>query len=153
MSADQKIKTAAGKVPLQLLPLRALQGVARVFGYGARKYAKGNWHRADDAEIAERYVGGALRHLMACQRPDGTIDLAALAALDAESGLPEIDHAICGLIMLRGLAVKHGALPADPGVGLDPPSATVQPPATREAERVGSLVTLVDIAGCSAGCL
>lgn len=117
---DQKIKTATGKVPLNLIPLSALKGAARVFGYGVRKYAPGNFHTADDSEIANRYVGGFLRHLADCQRPDGLFDWESVAALDKESGLPELDHAICGLIMLRALAVKHGALPADPGEGNDP---------------------------------
>lgn len=120
--SDQKIKTASGKVPLNLLPLRALKGVARVFGYGAKKYAKGNWYTADDGEIANRYAGGFLRHLADAQNPDGTFDFECLKALDAESGLPEIDHALCGLIMLRGLLAKHGALPWDPGEGKEPPS-------------------------------
>lgn len=117
---DAKIKTALGKVPLNLLPLSALKGAARVFGYGAKKYALGNFHTADDSEIANRYVGGCLRHLADCQRPDGLFDWNSVAALDKESGLPELDHAICGLLMLRALAVKHGALPADPGEGNDP---------------------------------
>lgn len=117
---DQKIRTARGKVPLDLIPLGALEGCARVFGYGAKKYSRGNFHTADDDQIAQRYVGGMLRHLAACQRPDGLYDMTSLAALDAESGLPEIDHAICGLIMLRALAIKQGALPDDPGEGRDP---------------------------------
>jgi hypothetical protein len=121
VSGDQKIKTAAGKVPLNLVPLSALKGAARVFGYGARKYAKGNWYTASDDEFGGRYAGGALRHLADAQRPDGTFDFASLASRDAESGLPEIDHMICGLIMLRGLMTKREILPADPGVGKDPP--------------------------------
>lgn len=123
---DQKIKAAGSKVPLNLLPLRVLKGVARVFGYGAKKYAKGNWYTASDDEFADRYVGGALRHLSDAQRPDGTFDFESLAALDKESGLPEIDHLLCGLIMLRGLATKRGILPEDPGVGNDPPETQAQ---------------------------
>jgi hypothetical protein len=124
---DQKIKAAGTKVPLNLLPLRVLKGVARVFGYGAKKYAKGNWYTASDDEFADRYVGGALRHLSDAQNPDGTFDFASLAALDKESGLPEIDHLLCGLIMLRGLATKRGILPEDPGVGNDPPVPEARP--------------------------
>lgn len=112
---DQKIKTAAGKVPLNLVPLGALKGAARVFAYGAQKYAKGNWYTATDDEFGERYVGGALRHLAAAQQPSGVFDLQSLTWVDEESGLPEIDHMICGLLMLRGLLTKRGALPEDPG--------------------------------------
>lgn len=118
---DQKIKQASGKVPLNLVPLGALKGCARVFGYGARKYAAGNYYTADDEELCNRYAGGILRHLSSSQNPNGLFDFASLAALDDESGLPEIDHMLCGLIMLRALLAKHGALPLDPGVGNDPP--------------------------------
>lgn len=120
--SDQKIKAASGKCPLNLIPLSAVKGAARVFGYGAKKYAAGNYLTADDDEIGNRYVGGFLRHISDAQRPDGLYDLASLAALDAESGLPEIDHALCGLMMLRALLIKRGALPADPGEGHEPPA-------------------------------
>ncbi len=129
MSGDQKIKTASGKVPLDLVPLSALKGVARVFGYGAKKYARGNWYRATDDEFGARYAGGALRHLSDAQRPDGTFDLVSLSAIDKESGLPEIDHMICGLLMLRGLCIKRGVLVEDPGAGKEPPKAPLSPEA------------------------
>lgn len=124
--ADAKIKTASGKCPLDLVPLASLKGAARVFQYGDKKYAKGNWHTADDPDFTHRYVGGALRHLADAQQPDGTYDLSSLASLDAESGLPEIDHMICGLLMLRGLLTKFGALRADPGESLDPPGCACE---------------------------
>lgn len=119
--SDQKIKTAAGKCPLDLVPLEALKGAARVFEYGARKYAKGNWWTATDDEFTHRYVGGALRHLCDAQNFDGTYDFDSLSSRDIESGLPEVDHMICGLLMLRGLLIKRGVLAADPGVGKEPP--------------------------------
>jgi hypothetical protein len=118
---DQKIKTAANKIRMDLLPLRVLKGVARVFAYGSKKYKKGNWFTATDDEFTERYPGGALRHFADAQNLDGTFNFESLAALDKESGLPEIDHMICGLIMLRGLLIKRGVLAEDPGVGNDPP--------------------------------
>jgi hypothetical protein len=116
MSADLKIKTAADKVPLNLIPLGALKGVARVFQHGAAKYAPGNFLLATDADAANRYVGALLRHVADAQRPDGLFDLESLKHLDVESGLPEIDHALASLIMLRAQLVERGALPADPGV-------------------------------------
>lgn len=129
--SDQKIKRANGKVPLNLVPLGALKGAARVFGYGAKKYAPGNWYTADDLELCNRYAGALLRHLSDAQRPDGTFDLESLAALDHESGLPEVDHGLCGMIILRGLLIKMGALPADPGEGLDPSRAILTERACR----------------------
>lgn len=112
------LKTGKGKCPLDAVPLGTLKGAARVFehGYHPAKYARGNWHTAEDAEIGNRYAGALLRHLADAQRPDGAFDLASLASRDRESGLPEIDHAICGLLILRGLLTKRGALPEDPGM-------------------------------------
>lgn len=120
---DQKIKSASGKAPLGLIPARALVGPARVYGYGAKKYAAGNYYNATLADGAgARYVSAALRHLGDMQEPNGLHTAESLAALDPESGLPHIDHAICGLLMLRAIMTKCGALPADPGEGLEPPA-------------------------------
>jgi hypothetical protein len=114
--SDQKIRTAAKKAALALIPWRFLLGVARVFMYGAKKYAPGNWYNATLEDGAgERYVSAAQRHLSEMQHPSGLFTPESLAARDEESGYPHIDHAICGLIMLRGIMVKCGALPADPG--------------------------------------
>lgn len=111
---DMKIKKSAEKVPIWSIPLRALYGCARVFQFGATKYAKGNWHNASDDALGERYVGAALRHLAAMQNADGTITLESCARRDVESTLPELDHAIASLVMLRGLLIKTGKLTTDP---------------------------------------
>lgn len=112
--ADHKIKTAAEKSPLNLIPLRSLTGAARVFQHGAIKYEPGNYIRAtlEDGAIG-RYAGATLRHLAELQGIDGMHGGAA--CLDAESGLPHIDHAIASLVMLRSLLIKEGCLPEDPG--------------------------------------
>lgn len=121
MSADQKIKTAAGKPPLGMVPAQALIGPSRVYGYGGRKYAPGNYYNATlDDGAGARYVSAALRHLGEMQLPNGLHTPESLAMLDPESGLPHLDHAICGLLMLRAIMIKCGALPADPGEGNDP---------------------------------
>lgn len=127
--SDQKIKTAAGKAPLGLVPAQALVGPSRVYGYGARKYAPGNFHTATLEDGAgQRYVSAALRHLADMQLPNGLHTPESLAALDPESGLPHLDHVICGMMMLRQIMVKGGALPVDPGIGNDPPVAAVPEP-------------------------
>lgn len=118
---DEKIKTAAGKAPLALVPAQSLVGPARVYGYGSRKYSAGNFWNADLSDGAgARYVGAALRHLSEMQLPNGLHSPESLATLDEESGLPHLDHVLCGLMMLRSIMVKCGALPVDPGVGKDP---------------------------------
>lgn len=136
MSEDFKTKAAEKKVPLAMVPLKALMGAARVFGYGAKKYAKGNFLKATMEDGAgERYPSGALRHLAEIQNLDGTFDTKSLAEPDDESGLPHIDHWICGLIMLRAIMIKEGVLPADPGVGKDPPETFLVEKLDAGAER------------------
>jgi hypothetical protein len=119
---DAKIKSAAEKVPLYAIAFRALKGVARVFGYGRKKYAAGNYINGTDDGAPERYMGGALRHLAACQGRGGVYNWESIAARDVESGLYELDHAICGLIMLRDIAIERGAMAEDPGIGNEPES-------------------------------
>jgi hypothetical protein len=119
--SDQKIKAASEKAPLGMVPAQALVGPSRVYGYGAKKYAPGNYYNATLEDGAgQRYVSAALRHLSAMQQPNGLHTPESLAARDEESGLPHLDHTICGLLMLRTIMTKCGALPVDPGQGRDP---------------------------------
>lgn len=130
MSDDYKIKTAASKPPLALVPQRALIGPSRVFGYGGKVYAPGNFLNASLSDGAgQRYVSAALRHLSEMQESNGLHTPESLAAVDLESGLPHIDHVICGMIMLRSIMVKDGALTVDPGIGKDPPRREIVAPA------------------------
>lgn len=113
---DEKIKSAATKVPLDMVPLHALKGAARVFQHGAYKYAPGNFLKATIADGAvARYTGALLRHLADMQDADGRW-LDNFDSLDMESGLPEIDHMIAGLLMTRAIMTQAGKLPADPGM-------------------------------------
>lgn len=123
MTADGKIATANAKPRFSLLPLKILTGVVRVFAYGAKKYGIGNFLKAALADGApERYYDALLRHFGEVQEPDSTFTKQTLSTLDEESGLPHIDHMICGLIMLRAILVKEGVLPIDPGMGKEPPA-------------------------------
>ena len=123
MSDDLKIKTAAGKVQLNMMALRALKGCTRVFTFGGKKYKVGNYLKATMADGAgARYMGALLRHMADLQGLDGQFTPESLANLDPESGLPHIDHMLCGLIMLRAIMIKDGVLAEDPGEGLEPPS-------------------------------
>ncbi len=115
---DSKIAAAATKVPFFAVPLRWLKGVARVFAFGAHKHGRENFYNGeDDPDTCDRYVGGMMRHLEAMQTPGGKYSMESCAALDEESGLPHIDHLMCGVIMLRARMTKAGALPDDPGIG------------------------------------
>lgn len=108
---DGKIAAASSKPALAMIPIAIWNGVARVFRYGAQKYALGNFLKASLADGAgERYVSATMRHLSAMQHPDGTWSAESLAARDDESGEHHIDHALCSLTMLRSIMKKDGAI-------------------------------------------
>jgi hypothetical protein len=114
MTVDSKIAAAAGKAPLHLLPLRWLVGLARVFEFGRKKHGRENYYASDnDPDECERYMGAVLRHVSAMQTPGGSYTPASCAATDEESGIPHLDHAIAGLVMLRARMCKAGALEVD----------------------------------------
>jgi hypothetical protein len=54
-------KDDSDKIRMDLLPFEALEAVAKVLTFGAKKYADNNWQKVDNAE--SRYVGALLRHL------------------------------------------------------------------------------------------
>lgn len=90
MSTGQDMKKDAGKVPLELLPTRPLEAIARVLGVGAKKYSPNLWRKG----IAySRVYAATLRHLWQWWRgeeydtEDGTKDGAI--PLDA-SGKPTL---------------------------------------------------------------
>ena len=80
MSAD---KFDAEKARTDLLDPVALEGLAQVLGFGAKKYAANNWRKG---LVYSRLIGAMLRHLFAIMRGED---------VDPESGLPHIDHLGC----------------------------------------------------------
>jgi hypothetical protein len=81
-------KDDGGKIRVDLLPIGALQEVARVLTFGANKYGANNWQ---NVEPRSRYYGAALRHLFARGRGE---------THDSESGLPHLAHAACCILFL-----------------------------------------------------
>ena len=84
-SSEKGIKDDEGKVDIQkgfveYFP-RAMEEVARVSGFGARKYAWGNWKLLDNA--FERYKAAQARHQVA---------LAKGEKIDPDSNLQHIAH-------------------------------------------------------------
>lgn len=77
-----------GKARLDLVPLQGLEDAARVFEYGAQKYAPWNWAKGMAWSVP---IGCMMRHLMAIQRGE---------EIDPESGLPHIGHLMCNALML-----------------------------------------------------
>lgn len=89
-AADGFMKTDSEKPRVDLIPKAAISAMGRAFGYGAKKYAPGNWKKCREPE---RYAAAAIRHLYDWLDGDG-VD---------ESGLCSLDHAIASVAMLVGL--------------------------------------------------
>lgn len=76
------------KPEMSLIDAQALEGLARVLTFGAKKYEAHNWRKG----IAySRIVNSLMRHLMAIQKGE---------LIDPESGLPHIDHLGCNWMFL-----------------------------------------------------
>lgn len=84
-----------GKTRVDLLPVGALQEVAKVLTFGANKYGANNWQ---NVAPKARYYGAALRHLWARARGE---------RIDPESGLPHLAHAACCVLFLLSGEVGH----------------------------------------------
>lgn len=76
------------KPNFSLIPLVTLEDEARVWEYGAKKYARNNWMKGQAWSIP---LACALRHLAAWQSGE---------TVDKESGVNHLAHAICNLRML-----------------------------------------------------
>ena len=85
------VKYDSGKLRVDLLDPLALEGLAKVLGFGAVKYAAHNWR---GGMSYSRLLGAALRHLFAIIRGED---------IDSESGLPHIDHLGCCWMFLSNM--------------------------------------------------
>lgn len=84
----EAVKYDQGKPAFDLLPARALEEVAKVYGFGATKYARRNWEKGLHWC---RVYGAILRHAMAWMRGE---------TLDPETGLHHMAHAAFGCLAL-----------------------------------------------------
>ncbi len=82
------VKNDQEKPMLNLLDAQALEGLAAVLTFGAKKYAADNWRGGINNS---RLVASLLRHLFAIMRGE---------MVDPESGLPHIDHVGCNWMFL-----------------------------------------------------
>lgn len=74
------LKFDEAKVRIELVDPLAMEGLAKVLDFGAKKYAVDNWRAGFPYS---RIIGSLERHLNAIKRGELT---------DGESGLPHIDH-------------------------------------------------------------
>ncbi len=77
------------KIRMDLLPFEALEAVAEVLTFGAKKYADNNWQLVENAK--SRYVAALLRHLSAYMQNEIN---------DKESGFSHIAHMATNALFL-----------------------------------------------------
>lgn len=83
------VKYDKDKVEYGLLPPYALDMIAEVLTFGARKYERDNWKYVEDGH--RRYFDAMMRHLWAWKRGEMN---------DPETGLNHLAHAGCCLMFL-----------------------------------------------------
>ena len=88
----------AGKARMELLDPTALEGCAAVLTFGAKKYADHNWTKGMKWG---RVIGSLLRH---------TAKFMGGEDVDAESGLPHVDHIMTNAMFLSNYYRKHKGL-------------------------------------------
>lgn len=92
------IKHDQEKPDLSLVSPYAIEAIARVMSFGAKKYTRDNWR---GGIVFSRLTAAALRHIMAYQKGED---------LDPESKLSHISHALCCLMMISEFEVTQPEL-------------------------------------------
>lgn len=87
-SKTEGVKTDEGKLPFDLIAWDAMQGLAKVLQFGAKKYSRRNW---ENGIAYSRVFAAAQRHLASWFNGEN---------IDSETSLPHIDHAMCCLMFL-----------------------------------------------------
>jgi hypothetical protein len=83
-----------GKLPWHLLPFDALEEVAKVLRFGAKKYAPRNWEKG---MAWHRLARGALGHVISWFGGQDN---------DEESGLSHLAHAACCVLFLLAYTLR-----------------------------------------------
>lgn len=89
-------KDTAGKVPFDLLPLSALESLARAMEYGAGKYGRDNFKKGLSKS---NLIGAAVRHIAKLQSGEER---------DPESGVDHAGHAMANLLIYEYLRIYGG---------------------------------------------
>jgi len=84
---EEFMKFDSSKLRYELIPCTALEGLASVFTYGARKYKPHNYLKGEP----DRFLGALYRHLIAWQQGE---------EYDPESGLPHLWHLATNVAIL-----------------------------------------------------
>lgn len=92
---DKGIKHDEDKTKYELLPPEALEEVAQVFTYGAKKYEAFNYRK----DLAwSRIFGASMRHMWAWWRGE---------ELDPETKKHHLAHAACCILMLLDVVLTN----------------------------------------------
>jgi hypothetical protein len=86
--ASGAVKADGEKVRLELLPTEALEEIAKVLTFGAKKYDDNNWRKGFKWL---RVIGATFRHLYAWVRGESK---------DPETGISHLAHAGCNILFL-----------------------------------------------------
>lgn len=86
--SSEGLRYNEGKLPYDLIPTEAEEGLARVLAHGAKKYSPRNWEKGMDWSIP---YGALRRHLSAWWNGE---------ELDKESGLSHLSHILCNTAFL-----------------------------------------------------
>jgi hypothetical protein len=80
------VKFDNGKPPMDLIPYDSLVEIAKVLGYGEKKYATANWAHGIKQR---RLLSAAMRHIGQFNSGED---------VDSETGISHLAHAACNLI-------------------------------------------------------
>ncbi len=94
--AETGRKDDQGKLRYDLIPTEALEALASVLTYGARKYKPEGWRWVEDAN--SRYYAALMRHLEAWRQGEHQ---------DPESELPHMAHVLANATFLLCLGADH----------------------------------------------
>lgn len=115
------LKPRKQKPQVQMLPYDPHAWEARVVEHGAKKYARGNFRLPIEGEAphekASEYIRAAMGHLWAqaeqIERYIAGLEQNALA-IDNDSGLPHLAHAMCSVSFAIQAGIDGGVFPKDP---------------------------------------
>lgn len=86
----EAVKADAGKIDWAILPIGALEEIIKVFQFGEKKYARGNFANGEGLEYS-RVLNSLMRHTTSFMRGEDN---------DPETGLSHMAHAGCCVLML-----------------------------------------------------
>lgn len=103
---DKFKKFDSDKIDMGLVPPIMLEAYARIGTYGANKYGKFNYRKAELKDIP-RYHAAFLRHYFGYENKYGFLNG---NILDHESGLNELHQALWNLVSIVEASEKYGYL-------------------------------------------